>query len=320
MRIAMLAALVLGSLAAGLRAEPTTLPTTQEVRELIQEEKYVDAMQRVNRLLALKGAAAKPYDRYELLLLKGETHLHMKALNPAMAAFADAAKATQDAYQRAVARATELLFRRAKGFTYTSRVSGDAGKARESFDLIDTEQRKKAIAALLEDELAALEPKSKAAREATSLKPVVEAIQAVTAARDLEIAADIGDSRTKKMLERLDKRAQDVMNRALKTMGNRADELERVANELVDSDVEVADRNGHHTERRTQLRGLSGNEIAELRSTISTCEKMVPAAHEIGDAVEGEPALYDKIIEDSEEVRRRAADVVNKDYRTARRR
>src|SRR5689334_4614100 len=54
------------------------LPTTDEIHELFKDQKYKETLQRLSRVLALKGEAAKAYDRHDLLRLRGETQLKLK--------------------------------------------------------------------------------------------------------------------------------------------------------------------------------------------------------------------------------------------------
>src|SRR5580765_6335680 len=82
-----------GRTAAGAEA----LPTAAEIHQLYDEAKYPQVLQKLQRVLILKGEAAKPYDRHDLLRLRGETQLHLKAQAPAAQSFTEAAAATDDA-------------------------------------------------------------------------------------------------------------------------------------------------------------------------------------------------------------------------------
>ena len=61
-------------------------PTVSDIRDALDEGEHPRALQLASRALAAKGEAAKGYDRYELLVLKGETQLRMKqaAAKPVM--------------------------------------------------------------------------------------------------------------------------------------------------------------------------------------------------------------------------------------------
>src|SRR5690349_9288162 len=66
--------------ASGAAAAPgDPLPTPEEIHQTFDQQQYPQVLQKLQRVLQLKGLAAKPYDRHDLLRLKGETHLRMKA-------------------------------------------------------------------------------------------------------------------------------------------------------------------------------------------------------------------------------------------------
>src|SRR3954452_17311273 len=124
---AVLVFLWVGRAAAG--AEP--LPTAAEIHQLYDEGKYPEVLQKLQRWLILRGEATKPYDRHDLLRLRGETQLHLKSQAPAAQSFTDAAAATEDAAAIAVDRATALLIKRSQQLAYTPKNS-PKGKAAEA--------------------------------------------------------------------------------------------------------------------------------------------------------------------------------------------
>src|SRR5688500_16894818 len=93
-------------------AQPA-LPTVQQLEQQLDTNPQ-EVLRGVARLLALKGAAAQQYDRYELFSLRGEASLRTKAMPAAAEAFAMAGKETTDPAKKATARANEILIRRSK--------------------------------------------------------------------------------------------------------------------------------------------------------------------------------------------------------------
>src|SRR4051812_49047871 len=83
------------------------LPTMEELNAQLAAGKLQDVLKHVAKLLQLKGDAAKSYDRYDLLCLRGEAALRAKTNSVAMDAFNQAARATEDKDKQAVAKATE---------------------------------------------------------------------------------------------------------------------------------------------------------------------------------------------------------------------
>ena len=114
-------------------AQPEPLPTVEEVRKLVEDGNVPDAMRHLNRLLALRGKAAEAYDKYELLTLKGDAHLRLRANEAAAVAFKQAAGETDDKVKEAAARATEQLIRRSRNLAYTPR-KGAKGRPAEPID------------------------------------------------------------------------------------------------------------------------------------------------------------------------------------------
>src|SRR3712207_2633533 len=72
-------------------------PSQADIQRAYEAKDYQQVVQLVSKVLPLKGKAAVAYDRYELLMLKGEAHLQLKQPKAAGDAFAAAAKETDDA-------------------------------------------------------------------------------------------------------------------------------------------------------------------------------------------------------------------------------
>ena len=90
-------ALVPAAFAATAHAQAAVpLPTQDQLQEAFDAGNYQDVQKGLNRLLALKGKAADPYDRSALLSLRGETHLRQNMPSVAATDFEEAAKATGD--------------------------------------------------------------------------------------------------------------------------------------------------------------------------------------------------------------------------------
>src|SRR5688572_2680037 len=163
-------------------AAPQQLPSVDQLKAQLDQNPQ-EVLRGVAKLIALKGEAAKPYDRYELFTLRGEANLRAKALVPAADAFAAAAKETTDADKKATARATEILIRRSKPLGYVAKpqrpAPGAVAATRPAgpMPIINEADRAAAMKVLLADEMATVEPKLKAANAASALPPVIEAVK-----------------------------------------------------------------------------------------------------------------------------------------------
>lgn len=306
------------------------LPTSEQLQQQLNEGKHQEVLRQVAKLLAIRGERAKMYDRYELFVLRGEAALRGKAIPMAAEAFAQAAQATEDADKQAVARGTEILIRRSKPPGYVPKTAGATGGAagaapgaganvnaaarapraqpNQPIPLIEQADRKRAMAALLVDEMAAAGPKIKAATQARGLPPVVDAIKTVADLRAIEIAATGTSDQTKAISGELGAHAHRLMSGALASMSAHVEECWSSA-----SQVEYrVDRTGVMQEKLYGMLGLASAEQNALKETIATCEKIQPIASELA-AVTGRAEL----IADAQEAAKlhaRAIEVLNFDY------
>src|SRR5688500_1419433 len=51
--------------------------STEDIKAAYEKGDYQETLRLLGRVLALKGKAADPYDRYELLLMRAESHLKL---------------------------------------------------------------------------------------------------------------------------------------------------------------------------------------------------------------------------------------------------
>jgi hypothetical protein len=310
---AVLVFLSVGRSAVGAEA----LPTAAEIHQLYDEGKYPQVLQKLQRVLILKGPAAKPYDRHDLLRLRGETQLRLKTPVPAAQSFTEAAEATDDAAAIAVDRATALLIKRSPQQAFTPKNTGK-GKAPDAIPIVEPESRKKALAALFEDELAAASPKLKVVAEAKQLSTILEAIPFIRDLRSLELAATDKDERTKKVLGELGAHAHELLAKAVKDEGKKVDDIEKTANETVQIQDYGRDpkSNGRGTKIETQWkkRGLSRNDAGSLRDSITLTGKVAAACHEMADALGDKSVDFATVRTDAEKVAKKADSVLNEDY------
>src|SRR5437762_8911449 len=76
-------------------AEP--LPTQQDIQAKLDAGQFQDVIKEAQRAIAMKGEAAKQFDRGALFAMKGEAHLRLKQSAPAAEAFTQAAKESSGA-------------------------------------------------------------------------------------------------------------------------------------------------------------------------------------------------------------------------------
>lgn len=298
------------------------MPTVEQLNQQLSEGKHQDVLRQVAKLLALKGEAAKAYDRYELFSLRGEAALRGKANSMAMEAFAQAAKASDDPINQSTARATEILIRRSKPLGYVPKTlpAAPAGgkvdaaakaRASEPIAYIESADRKRAFAALLADELAAVEPKIKAATKSNGLPPVIVAIKSLGDLRAIEVAASGSSEKAKAISGDLGSHAHGLISQALGPMKTRAEECWRQGSRR----KVLVDRNDAVVETLYGMMGLTSTEQNDLKAIIATCERIQPVASEMASVTQRAELIADA--QDARQLHDRAVEVLNFDYPNA---
>jgi len=294
-------------------AEPA--PTTEEIKRLMDEGKHREALQKLSRALALKGDAAKQYDRHELLRTKAEAHLNIKDAAAAASAFAAAAKEAPDEASRAQDKASEIVVKRSKNLVFTPK-PGKKGDKAEPVEILDPEKRKAAFAALLEEEQAAAAPGLKAAKASKTLPPIVEALKQISDLRMLELAATGEDAEASKMVDDLSGRAQKLMDEAVQDMAALVKDVETSANDLQPTAVPTRAPGGRGAMLTQTLRrrGLSHKDRQDLQRTIGDLKKLVPMARELAESLGEQGKDFEKVAEDGEVVGNKAHEVLTANY------
>lgn len=306
--VVMLTAAVSPSLAAD------AAPTTDQLNELFAERKYQDLLTRLNKILSLKGPAAGPYDRYELLTLRGETYLRLKAMPPAADAFGEAARATDDPKKSSTARATELLIRQSGNGRYAPRATDERGKPFPPIDVIDPDSRTQAMNALLVDVQIRAGPLVDKAMSANTLAPIADVAEAIDDLRSVELVATGKDEKTTRLAGRLGQRARELLAHETELMSTRVVTIESQAN--LEDRVTVRYKTGAQ-QSVTQLpvkRGLTPREGEELRAIVINADKIASAARELAEALGGDAADLSSVADNAEAARDRAKKVLETPY------
>jgi hypothetical protein len=306
------------------------LPTIEQLNAQLAEGKHQDVLKQVAKLLQLKGDAAKSYDRYDLLCLRGEAALRGKANSMAMEAFAQAARATEDKDKQGVAKATELLIRRSKPLGYVPRAAAAAaptsrgvapknagaepvavakstGGGNQPIPIIESADRKRAFAAMLADEMAVVNPKVQAATKSESLPPVIEAVKSLGDLRGIEVAATGGSEQSKGISADLGTHAHRMISRTLDTMSKRVEECFASGKRVMVTEYTDGSRY-----RQPGMVGLTSAEQNDLKGILNTAEKIQPVAAELANVTEAKELIADA--QDAQRLRDRTAEVLTFDY------
>src|SRR5207248_1178480 len=257
--------------------------TSDELRQLFKDKQYQPLLQKLQRVLLLKGDAAKPYDRCELLMLKGETHLQLKEQSLAAASYAEAVKAIDaqtDAKEAAIAQATVLLVKRSHAYAFTPHTA-PRGQAPKAISILDLDQRPACFEAMFEDAKGEIVAKVKSAKSAKTLVPIVEAVNAVAGLRTLEMAAYGKEEQSAAQLDGLALGAKDLMIRGVKDLNGRAAKIRQQANELLP--VLALPGTEGTSEQLYYKKGLRLEMNKELKQILADTDRIAEAAKQFAD-------------------------------------
>ena len=312
--ISLLAGLVFVRVASA-QSEP--LPSIQELQQLQAEKQWQPLLQKLQRVLQLRGDAAKNFDRYELFTMKGEAHANLKQPGPASQAFNEAAKeAASDKQRAAVASTTALIIKRSKSFVYKRKSPTTQPSDPKEFDVLDATKRKNAFAALAADELAVLQPKVKSATNANNLRPVIELMKSMGDLRSAELAANGTTAMSDSLLPPLAARSKDLSAKYVADQQIVVDNIEKTANTVIDVGP---DRRGAYQgrtyDRLYRKRGLLPADQNALKDAIQTCNEIATGDKELADVFGpelGKPLLA--VAEQATAVAQKAQSVLAADY------
>jgi hypothetical protein len=311
--------------------EPEQLPSMDELHKLFDDGQYQPLLNKLARVLQLKGNAAAPYDRVDLLLLRSEALLQLKQSSSAVAATNEAVKAITDQTDPKVsarARATAILFKRMQGFNFTPKTA-PKGQAPKPVSLLDLSLRKSAFEALLPDVQAEVTAKAKGARGAKNLVPIVDAIRSIGDLRAVEMMAEKEDSSTsQKLADELAGEAKTLIGEALKTMDKRVAALDDDANQVVATYSAYTQQNGGGVTGRvgpavgptgpTQItyhkKGIDANASRELNGILDTCGKIVAISRDFADISKAQALGFKEVMEAAVKTGKAASTTLNADY------
>jgi hypothetical protein len=302
---------VLAVMVSELRAQPAAPghgvlpPTTQDLQQKLDAKQYPDVLSESQKMLSLKGAAAKDIDRYEVLLLRAEAQMQLKQQSTAIASYQQATKETSDPSKAGVAKAMMTLVQRSRALMYTPKAGSDPTKTIAPLNLLDPTDRKAALAALFDEEWTPTQAKIDAFKKqgATSLPPILQAAELAGEMRGLEIAATGKDEKTSTALSDLTENASKLMNDYLERSTRDVDNIDRQANYPVDTST-----------YQTSRRGLTSPQINDLKMIISNCQKLTLAAQQVAASAGAGGSEFRAISEKSSDLGKRANDVLTADY------
>lgn len=308
-------------------AKDTGLPSPDAIQAAFEAKEYQKVVQLVSRLVAARSAAAPAaagattepaYDRYALLMMRGESYLHLKQNKSAGDSFAMAAKETTDDAKAAAARAMRRTIREARGSTVQrkSKSVSPAGTP-ASADLLKADEREAAFRIVYENLRDSATPKIKAASEARTLPPIVDALTALADLDDLAQVGGGGDSELAASRQELGARGRELIGRELDRIEKDVAEIKRSAETVVEQrSIAVGSlaTGGGYDKYLSIRRGLTDKDRGDLKDIMKTCERIIPAAEQLARSSSGTATKADELVNRAIEVGRSAQRVLEAKY------
>ncbi len=272
-------------------------PTMEELQQMFDSKQFQPLLPKLIRCLAIKGPAAANFDRYKLLMLKGETHANLKQYVPATESFTLAIKEAPGKDDAALAKATALLMKKCREAGYLPHKKGPI------LPVADPDQRKAAFAALLADELAANTKKFELAQNSESLKPALDAILLAADMMCLEKAATGATLQTKPLLMGFSRQTSQMLNQELAKLEAHVKGVSADANTIEDFGKGDVGK-----------RGLDSSQKMKLADVVTTAEQIGAAATELEKMPIEDTKPYTEAKEHALRVVRDAGIVLRADY------
>jgi hypothetical protein len=307
---------------AGAQVPPTTAPAAapaaapasmRDLRQMLDDKDYANVVKQAGKMLALKGDAAGPISRFQVVMLKGEGQAGMKLSAAAVDTFKSAAKETNDPREIALAYWTAELFKRSNALTYIPKSILPGGQRPDPISLLDLSLRTEAFQALLDDQLALLEPRIKSAATSQNIPAIMPVLEQITQLNRLDDIANGNDDRTAKVATELLKHSKGLMINVIKTMWSREGDIETAANKTIPVNQPQQINGQWVTVTGTKKTGLTRDVIAELHNTIDTCTKVHEASSAFLEMAKTDDG-WSALINDSDRVAAKAADLLAADY------
>jgi hypothetical protein len=231
----------------GLASAAAPVPTIDEIQQDYDAQQYQSVIRKAAALMQPNASLPAGFDKARLLSLKAESHLRLKQSLPASDAFAAAAKESSDEKVAGLYKATAMLVRKSPSGQYqpkppvTKSSDSKPPTKPEPIGIIEPDSRKRAFAALFDDEANGMAPTIESLKKQTSLPPLMSGIMQIIELRLLELAGTGSDVRSAQMLSSVTSHASDLMSSALDTMSTNVETIAKDANKVAARSSELTD-------------------------------------------------------------------------------
>ena len=295
-------------------AASNELLTSDEVHKLFDAGQYADALRAVARIIGLTGAAAAPYNRHEMLMLRAECQIQLHQL-PAATGTAEFAKKEAALAHKSddemEAEALALLLQRSPAGTYTPLTA----EVKMPIKLADRDKRKDAYTALYGDAKELFGRKTEAAEKGTSLPPYLEIAKLAPTLRVAEYGATKGTAESDAAIKDIADHAAKLVDTTLTDLDAKVDRISTEANRIVTETATVTGRNGQgYATQRSHKEGLTGTDAQDLNDIDATCKRVSPAMLEFVKAFPDQADAFKKLVSKAKDISAKSQKTLNADY------
>lgn len=240
------------------------LPTMKDLQQMYTTGSYRLCLQQIYRVQNLRPDLAKDYDSIALLLLRGNCLLGLRDRSSALIAFTSAEE-KGDGDQKIEARATRVLLTATPTLAYQPKGTGADGK----IDVINPEDRKRAMMALCRDRLDGVAQQVAKVQSAAVLEPLVGILPQVLDMAALEKTGSGKIELMAPLARSVGDRARALIGSAVSEVAARDNRISQVAGTLLASGTGASvSPSGSSSWTFVERAGLNPDDRATLRQDI----------------------------------------------------
>ena len=309
-----------------LGAMPDDSP--RSLQQLFDDHRYTLLLPKLNRMLAPGQPVDFPFNRYDLLMLTGDTRLQTRNVAGAITAYHDAAAQAGDDDDMQAALAAEELLRRSTSLHYQPRRPPTTHAATQytappvAIDLLDPSSRRQAYAACFIDEVRIDAPKFRHTDRLLELDLLQPTALHVLTLHAMAAAGGVDESPLVDAVGPLVKAAQPVLARRAQSLADRVDEIAAQANAFMPTYVPPKKPGGLPSTAPADTVvfgpgparvGLSADQRVELSQKKSECRQIASILHHLAAPLPDPSALL-AIAKQSAEAADRADQALTANY------
>jgi hypothetical protein len=300
------------------------LPTAAELAKQVDDGQYRDVLKSLQRVLDLKGTAAAPYNRAEMLMLRAECLLQLRETQGALSTLEAAAKEARgnkdqvpDPDMLGKAVALTVLVNKSPNLQYTPKTH-TGPVAPKPINILDRTARTDAFKALFDDVLPDAKAKVRATENAKTLQPILDLAKSIAALRAVEKAATDADNESTVLVSQLTTRATIMLGNSVADMSAAVDSIAANANQVYTYPIPRINpaTKQQYFDQGTRRRGLNSDQGARLKTIQQNCAQTISACADLGLALDAVDK-FRPIANDADRVTQKAVRVLNDDYRPA---